>query len=127
IHYVLDEDDEWRTTEGSSFQFALRYFSNKTTEDTFTQEVCVYEELPGGEPVENNEEHRVCDGEEEASVDQLVPHYITVKAGQLGEDAQLAAVPAFLDGALEMIVTVDSDGVDGEVSCAAEAFVNSLT
>src|SRR5690606_10086312 len=94
IDYVLGEDGQWRTTEGSPFQFSLRYFSNKTTDDVFTQEDCHFDEVAGSE---YSELHRVCDGVFEASVGQLVPHYITVKAGQVGADDQLAEVPAFLD------------------------------
>jgi len=123
IEYVLGEDGQWRTTEGLPFQFALRYFSNRTYEDEFYQENCEYDELAPGE---TQEDKVVCGEPFSREVLQLVPHYITVKAGQVGADDQLVAVPAFLDGALEMIVAVDSDGVDGEVSCAAAAFVNPL-
>lgn len=126
IDYVLGEDGQWRTTAGSPFQFALRYFSNRTSEDWFYQENCRYDELADGE---TQEDKVVCGEPFSREVLQLVPHYISVKAGEVGADDQLVEVPAFLDGALEMIVTVVSDagiGEGGEVSCAAEAFVNPL-
>src|SRR5690606_27765563 len=77
IEYVLGEDGKWRTTGGSPLEFSLRYFSNRTYEDEFYQETCWYEETPGGQPVAENKDHRVCEGETPASVGQLVPHYIT--------------------------------------------------
>src|SRR5690606_283861 len=95
IDYFLGEEGQWRTRDGSPFQFALRYFSNRTYVDWFYQDDCVYDDTVGGEKQEDNV---VCGEPDSREVLQLVPHYISVKAGEVDADDQLVEVPAFLDG-----------------------------
>src|SRR5690554_5435979 len=49
IQYALGEDGQWRTTDDSSFEFSLRYFSNRTYEDWFYQDNCWYDETVAAE------------------------------------------------------------------------------